>query len=194
MRAGPISTQIKVAQCQKCHAYIFNATVAGLDAAIDPVPLREAEEVRNALLAGRGLYHVSMLGGKPNKAFHVIGSQVAKSIEHGSPLWAQHPCMAAGTVRATKVEAPPQGPQRAPVTPGGHPDGLRRPTAPVGGSQGHTAKITMEDYWGVSRSPARNVIPRPSRCCVCRKLLTGQEPGATTIEYNGRIVWGMHEH
>ena len=194
MTAGPQSTKLEVAQCQKCQAYIFNATVAGLDAAIDPVPLREAEEVRNALLAGRGLYHVSMLGGKPNKAFHVIGSQVAKSIEHGSPLWAQHPCMAAGTVRATKVEAPPQGPQRAPVSHRrGQSDGGVHPDARQA-SQGHTAKITMEDYWGVSRSPARNVIPRPSRCCVCRKLLTGQEPGATTIEYNGRIVWGMHEH
>lgn len=194
MRAGPISTQIKVAQCQKCQAYIFNATVAGLDASIDPVPLRETEEVRNALLAGRGLYHVSMLGGKPNKAFHVIGSQVAKSIEHGSPLWAQHPCMAAGTVRATKVEEPPQGPQRAPVTPGGPRDGFRRATAPVGGSQGPSSKITMEGYWAPSPSRAGSATLRPSRCVICRQLLTGKEPGVTAIEYGGRIIWGYHDH
>lgn len=194
MTAGPISSKIELGQCQKCKAYIFNCVVAGMNAAIDPVALRETADVRQALITGRSLYHVQMLGGKPNKAFNVIGSQVGKSIEHGSPLWAQHPCMAAGTVRASKVEAPPEGPQQAPVTPGGLRDGFRPVRARVSGSQGHTAAQSMADYWGVSQRPARPAILRPSRCAICRGLLTGKEKGATVIEYNGRIIWGMHDH
>jgi hypothetical protein len=190
MTAGPQSTPLAVAQCQKCQSYILQSQVNGCLTLVDPVPLKTVEEWREALIAGKALYGSGAL----KKLFPVYAKQMQHALGAGLALYVTHGCAAAGTVRASKVEAPPQGPQRAPVTPGGHPDGLRRPTAPVGGSQGHTAKITMEDYWGVSRSPARNVIPRPSRCCVCRKLLTGQEPGATTIEYNGRIVWGMHEH
>lgn len=190
MPAGPISTPLEVAQCQKCQAYVLNAMVNGTRAMVDPVTIKTPEQIREALISQKELY-----GSHANKKlFPVFAKQVPQALGAGLALYATHGCAAAGTVRASKVEAPPQGPQRAPVTPGGPTDGFRHPTAPVGGSQGHTAKITMEDYWGLSQSPARNVIPRPSRCCVCRKLLTGDEPGVTTIEYNGRIIWGMHAH
>lgn len=194
MTAGPISTPVKLAQCQKCNAYVFSATVAGLNAVINPAPLAETDDVRAALLEGKSLYHVRMVGGKPQKAVSVIGTQVGESIKHGVPLWAQHGCAAGGTVRASRVEVPPVGPQRAPVTPGEGRDGFRHPTAPVGGSQGHRAKISkqeLRDYFK-PRHHAGIVNPRPSRCIVCRGLLTGNEPDAVTIEYDGRIIWGYH--
>lgn len=194
MTAGPITTKIEVAQCQKCQQYIFQSQVNGCLTLVDVLKLGTIEEWREALVGGKSLFIASEMNGKPYKLSPVYAKQIRMVQGSGHWLYATHGCAAAGTVRATKVEAPPQGPQRAPATPGGPRDGFRHPTAPVGGSQGHTAKIKMEGYWDVPPSRATNASPRPSRCCVCRKLLTGKEPGVTTIEYNGRIVWGMHDH
>jgi hypothetical protein len=192
--AGPIDTKLVLAQCQKCQGYVFNAQVNGCDTVVDVVASGSIVDWRNALVEGKSLYIATMMNGKPYKLSPVYAKQIKLAETGGHALYATHGCAAAGTVRASKVEVAPEGPQQAPVTPGGLPGGFRRAGAPVSGSQGPSNKITMEDYWGVSRSPARPAILRPSRCAICRGLLTGKEKGATVIEYNGRIIWGMHEH
>lgn len=194
MTAGPIDTKLVVAQCQKCQQYVFNSQVNGCNTVVDVVATDSVVDWRNALVGGKSLYVATMANGKPQKLRPVYAKQIQQAQAAGLALYATHGCNVAGTVRATKVEAPPAGPPSAPATPGRVRDGFRHPTALADGSQGHVDKITMEDYWGVRHSPARNATPRPSRCVVCRKLLTGQEKGATVIEYNGRIIWGMHEH
>lgn len=194
MTAGPQTSKLAVAQCQKCQQYVFASQVNGCEEMVDVLKLSTIEDWRVALVAGKRLFIATEMNGKPYKLSPVYAKQIGMIKDSGHWLYATHPCAAAGVVRATRVEVPPQDPQQAPVTPGRPRDGFRHPTALADGSQGRTAKITMEDYWGVHRSRAGNATPRPSRCCVCRKLLTGEEKGATTIEYNGRIIWGYHEH
>lgn len=192
MTAGPISTPLAVAQCQKCDQYVFKAQVNGCDTTVDVLTLPTLEEWRTALVAGKSLYVEK--GGK--KLGPVYAKQIAAAAGAGYRLYATHGCTAGAVVRATEVEAPPPGPRSAPVMPGGPQGGFHHPTAPADGSQGHRHKINTltEDYWGISNSPAANATPRPSRCAICRKLLTGKEEGVTTIEFDGRIIWGIHDH
>ena len=194
MTAGPITTKLEVAQCQKCQQYVFQSQVSGCLTMVDVLKLADIQEWREALVAGKSLYIASEMNGKPYKLSPVFAKQIGMIKDSGHWLYATHGCAAAGTVRATKVEAPPAGPQRAPVTPGGPVAGFRRATAPAGGSQGPSNKITTEGSSVTLHSRAANASPRPSRCIICRNLLTGKEPGVTAIEYNGRIIWGFHEH
>lgn len=192
MTAGPITTKLELAQCQKCSAYVFSSTVAGLTTAVDPAPLDGTAELTEALIAKREIFTAVTVNGKPYKLNRVPLPQMGRWAASGHPLYATHPCMAAGVVRASAVEVAPEGPQRAPVTSGGPQGGFRPAHALARGSQGHTAKIATVASSAPSPSHARRANPRPSRCVLCNKVITGDESNVVAIEYDGRIVWAYH--
>lgn len=61
-----IDTEIRVATCNRCRAYVFAATVGGSAVAVDMTPL-DVEGVRSSLLAGRRLYDQLDQAGRPWK-------------------------------------------------------------------------------------------------------------------------------
>lgn len=162
--------------------------VSGIRTAVDPKPLDGTDELTDALIDKRDIYTHSTAGKLAMVPLRLIGDAAAS----GYALYATHPCMAAGTVRSTPVEVAAEGPQQAPVTPGEPQGGFRPVAAPVSGSQGHTAKIKMADYWGTSRNRANRVSLRPSRCILCKGIIRGDENNIVAIEYDGRIVWAYH--
>ncbi len=185
-----MTTPLRLAQCQKCNAYVFNSNVAGIDTTVDPVKLETPEQIREALLAGKSLYREN----SPKLLAYVGPRDAAQRIAQRLPMYATHACMVAGTVRTSQVELTPAGPPSAPATPGGRQGGYRPAPAPVSGSQGLTGlPIMMGDCSETCPCRANRATRRPSRCAVCNKVIWGDEHGIVAIEYNERVVWACHE-
>lgn len=194
-----LDTTPKLAQCQKCQAYVFQAQVNGYTVLVDPAALQGPELTLAALSEGKALYSKAHGKLKPSKN-PLTGAHLAA-----------HGCTVTGTVRADKVEVVPQDPQRAPVTPGRLQGGFPRAHALADGSQGHRwlqgpPPIIAE--WEASRSRPHSVVTpanhppsdlrelrytKPTRCDICRKLITTESTGVSTIEYDGRLIYGVHE-
>lgn len=181
---------MKIARCQKCQAFVWTGLVAGIDTVVELGMRATAETIRDALVEGRSLY-VDYGNRKLN---YVAPQHMAAMIQEGRKcFYVTHSCCINGLVRATPLEVPPADPPRAPVTPG-RPKGGRHPQPALeSGSRGHTtARQSMEDYWATSPKAARHATVRPSRCIVCRGLITGSESNIVAIEHDGRIVWAYH--
>lgn len=178
-------TEPKLAQCQKCNAYVFHCEVNGIRVMVDPAP---APDALAALTQGKCLYV-----GFKNGSGQLTRLQPMRTLAEG--LYAQHACTVAGVVRGTPVEVAPERPQQAPVTPGGHQVGFRPGPAPVWRSQGRTAKITTGASSGSLPSRAKPVTHHLFKCEVCNQPIYGYERNIVAIHHGERIVWAEHvEH
>lgn len=184
-----LNTAMELAQCEKCNAFVFVCHVGGIQVIVDPAPLDGMEDVRRRLMMGRTCYRI--LPGRKLAVFAPLSTK-------GSGYLADHWCTPGVTgARKVPVEDGPRPPQ-APVTP---PAGFDHPTAPAGGSQGHTGLPIMETTimgsGDASRSRATRATrprtdPKPTRCATCREIIRHDTPDAYSIEYDGRLVYGQH--
>lgn len=242
-----LDTTPKLAQCQKCQAYVFQAQVNGYTVLVDPAALQGPELTLQALGAGKALYS--------RHGQHLRPSKNPLTGEH----LAAHGCTVAGTVRADKVEVAQEGPQ-TPVCDVWRASGWSAPrtcprrwltgaqsatgngagllaepptscntcepppfekgptwTAPAPNAGPTLATDTPRPSFAPKRASgragiaptAKNVDPqleheiisantalryiKPTRCDICRKLITIESTGVCTIEYDGRIIYGVHQ-
>jgi hypothetical protein len=188
-----IDTPLELANCDKCKAYVFMCDVSGIRTIVDCAPLDGMDDVRRRLMMGRVVYRT--LPGRKLARF----SRDSTNAESG--YLADHWCTG-GVTGARKVETVPVGPPSAPATPGRHPDGFRHPDAPADGSQGRRGlpimKTQRTDSSGAYPSRATRVNrprsdPKPTRCDICREIITVRTPNVWSIEYDGRLVYGVHD-
>lgn len=181
-----LNTAMELAQCDKCNAYVFMCHVGGIRVIVDPAQLDGMDDVRRRLMMGRTVYRIL-----PGRKL----AQFGKLSTNGTGYLADHWCTA-GTVGAQPVGTVAVGPPQAPVTPSAD-HGPQ--SAPVSGSQGHTAiPTTIMDSSSGLPSRARHATrprsdPKPTRCDICRELITCHTKDVWTIEYEGRLIYGVHD-
>lgn len=200
-----LDSEIKLAQCQRCQAYVWTADVSGMRVAVDPAPLGDLGAVMATLGAMRSVYAVQHIGRKPHH-LKWLGGQNTQWDPKGRTLVAAHGC-GAPPRDAKPVEVAPEGPQQAPVTPGGAWGGVRPQAARDSGSQGHTTAPWAEVSSVTRRSPAERAtrrrsdvlahiehVPhvRPLKCQQCRCLISAGEE-FVAIEC-GRYSWAHHDY
>lgn len=173
-----LDTEIKLATCNRCGAYVFAAQVSGLATAADPQPL-DVDHYRAALIAGRWTYDVITQAGRPWK----LRQRTAGVPTSGCDIVAAHACGAHG-MDATSVTEVPQGPLQARVSASGHQDLSCASGAPQTGSQSLLPVSVATPH----RSDARS---RPMRCATCRRLIGEDEP-RWAIEHD-TIRWAVHD-
>jgi hypothetical protein len=164
-------TEVKLSQCVRCKSYVFACQVSGLKIAVDPVPLAEVENHRAALIAGRQLYGLVEMNGKPWKL---------KPWRPDTRLavLASHACGAHGmdAARVQEVAArPPSAP--ASVT-----------TVPAARGALSGAQTGAQGF-----GPASGVTPlrseRPPRCARCSRPC---EQGTYVGIDHPRFKWAEH--
>ncbi len=185
-----LNTPLALANCDKCNAYVFVCHVGGIQVIVDTNPLDGMEDVRRRLMMGRTCYRI--LPGRKLAVFAPLSTK-------GSGYLADHWCTP-GVTGARKVAvADGPRPHQAPVTP---PAGFDHPTAPADGSQGRTGlpimPTTIMASGDASRSRATRATrprtdPKPTRCDICREIITVHTPNVWSIEYDGRLVYGVHD-
>lgn len=181
MTAGPIDTPPVLAQCQKCSAYVFQANVSGCTILVDPAAIQGPELTLKALGEGKALYSRHGQHLKPSKN-PLTGDHLAA-----------HGCTVAGTVRASRVEVAPESPQQAPAWLG-RPQGGLHPLPVLVGAQTAAQGFSSETSSPPSPAPHANLrLSKPTRCDICNKLIQPGESDTTALEYDGRMVWAIHE-
>lgn len=169
-----IDTHPTISQCGRCGAYVIACLVGGVSTAADTAPL-DLGALRAALVAGRMVYRLGMLGGRaqvlrPLRPGDVIGRQ-------GWSLVAEHPC---GALAVKPIRRGAQGPATARVSaigPLGSRSALRAPHA---GAQ--------------PLAPASDATPRPSRlrrCDHCREII--REGDVYWGVESGSYLWAIHD-
>ena len=200
-----LDSVIKLAQCQRCQAYVWTADVAGGRVTVDPAPLGDLGAVMAALAGMRSVYEVKHIGKQPHK-LKWLGGQGTRWEPEGRVLVAAHGCGAPAR-DAQPAEVTPQGPQQAPATPGGHQGGFRPASAHDSGSQGRTADLDLQgedrpsSRWKPYRSraasatrPRSDVTPltRTLKCGNCGQIILAGQP-FTAIEC-GQYSWAHHDY
>jgi hypothetical protein len=182
-----LNTSLELAQCEKCNAFVFTCHVGGIRVIVDPGPLDGMDDVRRRLMMGRRVYRIL-----PGRKLAVFGQLSTK----GDGYLVDHWCTpGVAGVRKLPVEDAPRPPQ-APVTPSAGP-GL--PSAPVSGSQGHTGLPIMSPVSSAefpsraTRATRPRTDPKPTRCDICRGLITHDMKDVWSIEYDGRLVYARHD-
>ncbi len=186
-------SKIVLVTCPRCSGYAFKAQASGITTAVDCSPLGDLGAVMRALTAGRNIYEI-IVGQK----LRSLGGPGTKWEPNGRTLVASHAC-GAPPQSMVAVEVPEQGPQRAPVTPGGASAGSRPQAARESGSQGHTEPRRTAGYWGhppraatpASRPRSEPPTPRRLTCCVCKKLIKQDVEEFAAIEHY-RTTWAQH--
>lgn len=164
-------TEVKLSQCVRCEAYVFACQVSGLKTAVDPVPLDGIESHRAALIAGRTLFGLVEMRGRPwkLKPWHPTTAL---------PVLGSHACGAHGMDAVSVREAapvPPSAPVSVPAGP-----------APSGALPG--AQTGVQGFGAVSTvTPRRS--ERPPRCARCRRRC---EPGTYVGIDHARFKWAEH--
>jgi hypothetical protein len=160
--------------------------VGGMRAIVDCAPLDGMEDVRRRLMMGRSVYRI--LPGRKLAVFAPLSTK-------GDGYLAEHWC-SSGTVGAKPVGTVAVGPPQAPVTPSAD-HGPQ--SAPVSGSQGHTGpRVTIMDSSPslpsrATRATRPRTDPKPTRCDICKELITCNTPNVWSIEYDGRLVYAVHD-
>lgn len=200
-----VDTPIRLAQCNRCEAYVYLAHASGVRAAADVAPAGRDAYI-GALVAGRRTFDLVEAAGRPHKlrtrrldaqppSYDPNGAQTAAEgrravlVEHGCGSHAQN------AVRFTEVA---QGPLQAPATPGERRGGTR--PEPV-----HASGLTVEE---IPRSPAGRasrprsdvitvagtrprIAERPPRCDICNAYI-GSDELFWGIQHGN--TWYMAEH
>lgn len=188
MTAGPIDSELKLAQCPRCEAYVFAATSSGVKVAADPAPVSRDGYVA-ALAAGRRVFALLTVAGRPYK---LLGrpqgtpppSFDPQGLQDGSqrPVLAEHGCGAHGmdAARVEVVELPPprrhamHGKPKGGVLPPAAPGATATTSGPVGRANHH-----------------RFDIPPPN-CGVCKSRIS---PGDSYygIQHGQSWLHAVHE-
>jgi hypothetical protein len=167
-----VTTDIELATCNRCKAYVFTSLVGGLRVSVDPAPLSTPESYREALLGGRATYRLSERSGRPYRL-----ERETPGVERSGVVVAAHGCGCAGQ-DATGVEVVPLDPLQAPVTRGRLPDGYLPPPAPERRSQGHTGPFPVVP----ARDHLSERVRRSMRCAVCDRVVTCHD-AAISLEF-----------
>jgi hypothetical protein len=116
-----IDTRPKVATCNRCGSVVLACMSSGMRAAVDPTPLN-FEGMRDVLIAGRDVYRILYINGKPAKLELVTVSWLKIPAARRAYYAGAHGC-GCKAMDATAFEEPAQDPQTAPVAPAGEPQG-----------------------------------------------------------------------
>ena len=183
-----ITTPLELANCDRCKAYVFQCHVGGMRAIVDMGAIAFGE-IRARLIMGRTVYRQV-----PGRKLARFGRDSTQAV--GDRYMVDHWC-GTGVVGAKKVPTDtPVGPPSAPATPSPAPG---RRDAKDHGSQGRTAVLDHSNPAGSSKSPpsrapnATNRHIKPTRCNVCRELITADTKNVWAIEHGGRLTYGEHD-
>lgn len=164
-----IDTQIKLAKCVRCGAYVFACDVAGLRVMADPEPL-DADGVRAALCASLDVWRVLTVAGRPHKLQKPSLGALSALDQH--TLIAGHGCGVSGR-DAARVEDVPVPKASASVTHGAPQAGHPRQSHPAPAVMSASSKAMTKDYPSVARHATPPLSDSP--CWECGGDVT-EEP------------------
>lgn len=175
-------TPISIAQCNRCHAYVYTCHTSGTKTNADPKPLRQDQYIQ-ALITGLTTYDLhTTTSGQPHK----LRTRTKHSTWNPTAvIVAEHPCR---TTVTPLPEPDTPRPHQAPATRGEPRGGIHQPHAPANSPQ-----PPQEASGQTPQPPAPPATHRPSRPMRCHTCRSRIEPGAPHVAIeHGRYLWAHH--